>query len=80
MGIINRISSMPMSHKSHVCGVISSADKHNRPVRRCDLVELVLEPLSSQVDRARQEILEKVQKIQDSTEIMARQMRRQIPE
>ena len=45
--------------------------------RRRDLVELVLEPLSSQMDQARLQILEKIQGVQDSTDIVARQMARQ---
>jgi hypothetical protein len=52
--------------------------KHKEDGVQChDLVELLLEPLSSQIDQARLEILEKIQKVLESTEMMARQMARQ---
>jgi hypothetical protein len=38
---------------------------------------LVLEPLSSQIDQARLEILEKVQKVLELTDVLAREMARQ---
>jgi DNA-binding transcriptional ArsR family regulator len=48
------------------------------PVCRCDLAELVLEPLASQVDQVRLQILDKLQDINDSIEIIAREIARQI--
>jgi len=47
------------------------------PVRCCDLVELFVEPLASQVDQLRLQILERLKSIDDSLEIIARQMARQ---
>ena len=57
---------------------IKTTAKHSgRVARQQDLVEMVLEPLSSQVDQVGLQILEKIQKLLDSTDIMARQMARQ---
>ena len=55
------------------------AVRHNgEMLRRRDLVELVLQPIASQIDKARLDILEQIQKLLDSTDIMARQMVRQV--
>ena len=45
-----------------------------------ELVTLVLEPLANLVDTARLEILHKIQKVAESVNIIARQIKRQIPE
>jgi len=58
-----------------------ASEKNNkRLIRQSDLVELVLGPLSAQIDRARLEILEKIQEVSDALDIIARQTRRQIEE
>ena len=43
-----------------------------------DLVTLIMQPLADLVDRARVEILEKIQRVDDSLDIIARQMRREL--
>ena len=58
----------------------SAAANGEKPVRQADLVELVMEPLSTQIDQARLEILERIQEVSDSTDMITRQMRRQIDE
>jgi hypothetical protein len=49
-------------------------------VTREMLRELFIEPLCSLIDSTRLEIIGKMQSIEDSLEIMAREMRRQIDE
>ena len=46
-------------------------------VQCSDLVELVLEPLSNQIDRTRLEVLGKLHEVSESVDMVARQMRRQ---
>lgn len=56
-------------------------EKNNkRFVRQTDLVKLFLDPLSAQIDRARLELLAKIQEVSDTLDIIARQTRRQIEE
>ena len=50
------------------------------PVTREELVELILEPLSSLIDDARLKILKQVQGVEKIVTVMARQMRREIDE
>jgi hypothetical protein len=58
--------------------VTTSATKNIvRKVWCRDLIELVLEPLSSRIDGARVELLDKIQVIEDSADIMAREISRQ---
>ncbi len=47
---------------------------------REELVELILEPLSSLIDDARLKILKQVQGVEKIVTVMARQMRREIDE
>jgi hypothetical protein len=65
----------------YASGRMSQEPKANghrhKPVSQSDLIDLILEPLASQVDRARLEIVEKLQSIDDSIEIIARQEARQ---
>jgi hypothetical protein len=70
--------------KKNISGVLEerhvnrlAIKQSGKVTRRRDLVELVLEPLSSQIDQARLQLLEKIQEVQDSTDIVARQMARQ---
>jgi hypothetical protein len=44
-----------------------------------DLVTLVLGPLSDLVEKTRLEILQKIEKLAESVNIIARQIKRQIP-
>ena len=68
-----------MQHKFHNNGAGLPADKTAEyPVRRCDLSELVLGPLSDQIDQARIEILERIHELKESDEIMARQKKREL--
>jgi len=53
---------------------------NSTPVVRADLVELVLEPLANQIDRARLEILDRIQEANESTDMVAREMRRELDE
>lgn len=55
---------------------LNVSDENNEVVRQDDLVELVLGPLGDQIDGARLEILAAIRKLNDSTEIMAREMAR----
>ena len=48
------------------------------PVQKGDLVELFLKPLAAQIDRTRLEIIERIEKLNESTDIIARQIRRNI--
>jgi DNA-binding transcriptional ArsR family regulator len=43
-----------------------------------DLVKLILQPLADQINQTRLQILEKVQKVADSAEIIARELARRI--
>lgn len=54
-----------------------SPDTESGQVSRRDLVEIILEPLANQIDRARLEVVDKLQGLNDSIEIVARQMRRE---
>jgi hypothetical protein len=54
----------------------ASGENSNELVRQDDLVELVLGPLGDQIDGVRLEILAAIRKVNDSTEIMAREMAR----
>ena len=45
-----------------------------------DLVTLIMKPLADLVDRGRVEILEKLQTVEDSLDMIARQMRRELDE
>lgn len=51
-----------------------------RLARQSDLVEVVLGPLSAQLDQARLEILGKIRDIEQSVAIIARQIRRGLEE
>jgi hypothetical protein len=51
-------------------------DHGHEPVRKRDLIELVLEPLASQVDQARLQLLEKLKNLDDSIEMIAREVSR----
>lgn len=63
----------------HTHGPESEAEKDdNRPVMRSDLVELVLGPISDQIDRARLEILARIREVSDSVDIIGRQKRREM--
>lgn len=55
---------------------LNVSDENNEVVRQDDLVELVLGPLGDQIDGARLEILAAIRKVNESTEIMAREMAR----
>jgi hypothetical protein len=55
----------------------ASGENSNELVRQDDLVELVLGPLGDQIDGARLEILAAIRKVNESTEIIAREMARQ---
>lgn len=55
-------------------------ENDDQPACRTDLVELILDPLSAQIDRARLEILERIQEINDSTDMIGGQMRRELDE
>jgi len=63
---------------------MSNTDKkenaNREPVSRSELVELVLEPLSSLLTAARLEILEKIQDVEDTIDILARENRRKMRE
>jgi hypothetical protein len=50
--------------------------RRHKLVSQGDLIDLILEPLASQVDRARLEIVGKLQSIDDSIEIIAREAAR----
>lgn len=50
---------------------------NQKVVIKDDLVELVLGPLSDQIDRARSEILSAIQKVNESADIIAREVKRQ---
>ncbi len=50
--------------------------KNIESVSRGELVELLLEPLSSLVDQARLEILKRIQDVGDDVEMIARQVQR----
>jgi len=54
----------------------TSCENSSELVRQDDLVELVLGPLGDQIDGARLEILAAIRNVNDSTEIMAREMAR----
>jgi len=47
-----------------------------KPVLRGELVELLLEPLSSLIDQTRLEILKRIQDVGDDVEMIARQIQR----
>lgn len=55
----------------------STSESDQSPLSRRDLVEIILEPLANQIDRARLEVVNKLQELNDSIEIVARQMRRE---
>jgi len=55
-------------------------NKGDEPGFRRELVELVLEPLSSLIDHTRLEILKKIQDVDDLVDIVARQVCREIDE
>lgn len=55
-----------------------SSKEHYQTASQRDLIELVLEPLASQVDQTRLQILERLKSIDDAVEIVARQVARQI--
>jgi hypothetical protein len=55
-------------------------NSNETPVTQTELIESVLEPLSSLIDSVRLEILKKIQRVEDSVEILARQMRRELDE
>jgi hypothetical protein len=57
-----------------------SNGNNQKRTRHSELVELVLTPLANQVDRTRLEILRRIQEINDSVEIIARQTRRGMDE
>jgi len=46
------------------------------PVSRGELVELLMEPLSSLIDQGRLEILKSIQDLGDDVEMIARQLQR----
>ena len=52
------------------------ASKITDLLRKKDLSELVLGPLSDQIDQARIQILQRISEINDSANILARQKRR----
>lgn len=63
----------------------STKKSRQTPIQQSDLVELVLSPLAEQIDRARFEILGKIQEIvprlgaiDESIEMLARQVRREL--
>jgi hypothetical protein len=55
-------------------------NKSDESIFRGELVELVLEPLSSLIDKGRLEILERIADVEDLVEMVARQMSREIKE
>lgn len=55
-----------------------SVQNHKKPLTQDDLTELVLGPLADQIDRVRQEVLAAIQKINDSTEVIAHELARQV--
>lgn len=54
----------------------SKIQKVNKIVTQNDLIELVLEPLADQIDRARLETISAIQKVGESAEIIAREVAR----
>lgn len=56
----------------------SPSEVGQAPLRRQDLVEIILEPLAGQIDAARLEMATKLQELSESIEIIARQVRREI--
>jgi hypothetical protein len=48
------------------------------PARRSDLVEIVLEPLANQIDSVMLEMIQKLEELNESVEIIARQIGREI--
>lgn len=55
-------------------------ENDNRPACPTDLIELILDPLSAQVDRARLEILARIKEVNDSMDAIAGQIRREMDE
>lgn len=51
---------------------------HEKFVRHADLTELVLGPLSDQMEKMKWDILSAIQKVSESTEIIAREIARQV--
>jgi hypothetical protein len=66
----------PQSRKPGDLVPTSAADDVEVKAWHRDLVQLVLDPLSSQIDGVRLQLLERIQVIEDSTEIMAREIGR----
>ena len=62
-------------HQHKEAGEINKGPNH-KVVIKDDLVELVLGPLSDQIDRARFEILSAIQKVNESADIIAREIAR----
>ena len=56
----------------------SRSRKVSGPLRKEDISELVLGPLSDQIDHARIQILERIGEVNDSTDILGRQKKRDI--
>jgi hypothetical protein len=52
--------------------------RSKRPVSRRNLAEMVTQPLISQVNEVRVQILREIHKVQDSVEIIARQTARDL--
>lgn len=51
-------------------------NNRDQELKQPDLIELILEPLASQVDQSRLQILEQLEKINDSIDMIAREMGR----
>jgi hypothetical protein len=58
----------------------SSEKGQKETVCKTDLSELVLAPLSAQIDHLRFELLEKIQELNESADMTARQIRRGMDE
>src|SRR5437868_4871746 len=61
-------------------GIMPESNAPRNKEFRKDLIELLMEPLSAQIEQARLQILQKIGAVESLIEILARQVRRDIDE